>query len=181
MPESVLSERTLVRRRGPRVAARLKDYAKILTPSKDNNANPTHTASGSLIVRQGAKYRVLADKQGAPTKAGRFWERLTNNTLPPPPPALVAAPVRIGDREHLQMEGKQRLLRTYDPATNEFQYTRLGKQHYKRARLQYVVKVPSRHAGKRANGRNYTRDRFWSTSVPWPSRIIQTISARSGR
>ena len=139
---------------------------RFLRQAKDNNANPTHTASGSLIVRQGAKYKILADKQGAPTKAGKFWERLTNSTLPPPPPAPVAATVRIGDREYLQMEGIQRLLRTYDPATNEFQYTRLGKQHYKRARLQYVVKVPSRHAGKHANGRDYTREGFFPLDTP---------------
>ena len=140
---------------------------RFLRQAHDSNASPARTASGSLIVRQGAKYRVLVDKRGAPTKAGRYWERLTNSALPPPPPAPVAAPVRMGDREFLQnLEGKQRLLRTYDPATNEFKYTRLGKQHYKRARLQYVVKVPSRHAGKRANGRDYTREGFYPLDEP---------------
>ena len=113
---------------------------RFLRQAKDSNANATRTASGSLIVRQGAKYKVLANKQGVPTKAGRFWERLTGSALPPPPPAPEAAPVRRGNREYLQEMDKERLLRTYDPAKNEFKYSGLGLRHYRRVRLQYVVK-----------------------------------------
>jgi hypothetical protein len=166
MPRSVLSEIPPFVGGGSGCSV-IESMQRFLRQAKDSNANATRTASGSLIVRQGAKYKVLANKQGVPTKAGRFWERLTGSALPPPPPAPEAAPVRKGNREYLQeMGGKERLLRTYDPAKNEWKYTRAGLPYYRRVRLQYVVKVPSRHAGKRSNGRDYTRDGFYPLDTP---------------
>jgi hypothetical protein len=64
------------------------------------------------------------------------------------------------------VRGKERLLRTYDPVSNDWKYSRLGKQHYKTARMQYVVKVPSIHSGERSDNTAYTRQGFFPIDTP---------------
>jgi hypothetical protein len=137
-----------------------------LDSARGADIHPKRTASGSLIVRRGTSYRALVDASGRKTAAGKYWERLTGSTIPSEAEAPRGAPVRRKNKEFLQVRGKERLLRTYDPVTNDWKYSRLGKQHYKTARMQYVVKVPSVHSGQRSNRTAYTRQGFFPIDTP---------------
>ena len=116
-----------------------------LQSAQNNNTRPKRTASGSLILRGGTGYRTLVNTRGQRTPAGRAWEALTGSALPTEPYDAQQAPVRQGDRETIRVRGKERVVRTYDPATNDWRYSRLGRQYYAERRVQYVVKVPSIH------------------------------------
>ena len=137
-----------------------------LDSARAADIRPKRTASGSLIVRQGTKYRALVGPSGRKTAAGKYWERITGSTIPSEAEAPRGPPVRRENKEFLRVRGRERMLRTYDPATNDWKYTRLGKQHYKTERLQYVVKVPSVHSGRRSNGASYTRQGFFPIDTP---------------
>ena len=132
----------------------------------NTNIQPKRTSSGSLIVRQGTRYRALETSVGAKTKAGKYWERISGSLLPSEANDARSVPVRKENREFLRVKGKERLLRTYDPALNDWKYSRLGKQHYKTARMQYVVKVPSKHTGKRSNRAAYSREGYFPIDTP---------------
>jgi hypothetical protein len=147
-----------------------KTMQAFLDSARGADIRPKRTASGSLIVRQGTKYRALVGASGHKTAAGKYWERITGSTLPSEAEAPGGAPVRRTNKEFLQVRGKERLLRTYDPVSNDWKYSRLGKQHYKTARMQYVVKVPSIHSGERSDNTAYTRRAF--------SRLIRQSACR---
>ena len=111
-----------------------------LDNARGADARPKRTSSGSLIVRQGTKYRALVNAAGKKTAAGRYWEQITGNSLPSEAENPAGPPMRRENREFLRVRGKERLLRTYDAALNDFRYTRLGKQHYK-SRTSLVMDV----------------------------------------
>ena len=48
-----------------------------------------------------------------------------------------------GGQETLKLaSGKRRLLRRYNPVNNNWDFTTLGKRHYKKLKRKYVVHVP---------------------------------------
>ena len=53
------------------------------------------------------------------------------------------------------------MVRTFDPTQNDgqgiYKYTTLGKRFYAKKRTEYVVRVPARFEGQRANGQLYNR------------------------
>ena len=51
--------------------------------------------------------------------------------------------------------GKRAVTRRWDPASNEFKFTAIGKKYYSTLRRNYVVDVPIIIKGKRKNGTRY--------------------------
>ena len=70
------------------------------------------------------------------------------------------------------------MVRTYDPATNDWRYTRLGRRFYAERRVQYVVKVPSIHTGKRSNGNPYRREAFFPIADPIATPMVLSQAQR---
>ena len=101
---------------------------------------PTRTKSETLVLREGRKYRTLVGQAGQLTKYGREYEDLVPDArLPRVGYDPSQAPSRTGDVEYIRVGGKERMVRRYDPATNDWRYSRLGKQFYGSRRIQYVV------------------------------------------
>ena len=111
----------------------------------DQGARPRRTPAGALIVREGNKYRTLVDRDGGLTSAGTAWQNLTNTQLETSPFDTEQLPVRDGNIETILVRGERRATRSYDPVSNGWKYTRLGRRFYSRRQIQYVVRVPSIH------------------------------------
>ena len=91
---------------------------------------PKRTANDAVILRDGSRYRTLVNASGGRTAAGRKYEQLANVTLPAEGYDVAQAPVRQGNAETIRVRGKEKLVRRYDPASNDWVYTKLGRQFY---------------------------------------------------
>ena len=149
-----------------------------LEGARNNNVRPKRAASGNLILRDGRNYRTLVNTSGRLTPAGRAWQQLTGTALSAENYDENQLPVRTGNRETIRVRGKERLARTYDPATNDWRYSRLGRRFYSEARVQYVVKVPSVHTGKRSNGNPYRREAFFPIENPINTPMVLSQAQR---
>ena len=69
---------------------------------------------------------------------------------------LQQAARREGNTETIALRnGKRAVTRRWDPASNEFKFTAIGKKYYSTLRRNYVVDVPIIIKGKRKNGTRY--------------------------
>ena len=143
---------------------------------------PRRTASDSLILREGARYRILVDANGQRTAAGRRFEELAQTTLPAEGYDASQTPVRQGNAESIRVRGKEKVVRRYDPASNDWEYTKLGRQFYGARQVQWVVKVPATFSGTRSNGRPYTREGYFPVEAPvaLPMTLTQARPAHQG-
>ena len=127
---------------------------------------PKRTARDALILRQGTKYRILVDANGQRTAAGRKYEELAEATLPAEGYDASQNPVRQGNTESIRVRGKDKAVRKYNTATNDWVYTKLGRQFYSQRQVQWVVKVSATFSGTRSNGNPYTRQGFYPIETP---------------
>ena len=147
----------------------------------DNGAVPRQTASGALIVRSANRYRTLVNRDGQQTPAGARWETITNTTLPQEAFDTEQQPQRTGNTEYIRVRGQDRATRSYDPVSNKWKYTRLGLRFYRNRQVQWVVKVPSKHTGKRSNGQPYSRDAYFPVEAPIALRATLSQAQRDAR
>ena len=132
----------------------------------DRGVRPKRTANDALILRDGRKYRILVDANGQRTAAGRRYEQLANASLPAEGYDASQQPVRQGNAETIRVRGKERVVRRYDPASNDWLYTKLGRQFYSQRQVQWVVRLPATFSGTRSNGRPYTRQGYFPVEAP---------------
>ena len=149
-----------------------------LEQARTDGARPKRTASGALIVRSGTRYKTLVNNSGRTTPAGRAWQALGQDL---PDDYDFGQPYREGNVEYLKVRGKDRVLRSYDAAANNWAYTAQGKQYYRDMRMQWVVKVPSVHSGTRSNGRPYSRRAFFPLEAPLDLPMTLTQAQRDSR
>ena len=142
---------------------------------------PRRTANDALILRDGARYRILVDANGQRTAAGRRYEELAEAALPAEGYDAAQNPVRPGNAESIRVRGKDKVVRRYDPATNGWFYTKLGRQFYSRRQVQWVVKVPATFSGTRSNGRPYTRQGYFPVEAPVALPMTLTQAQRDQR
>ena len=93
------------------------------------NALPQTTKSGSLILKSGNKRHTLLNSQGERTALGSYYEQKTANELPVGGFDPTQAPYRGagGNTEYIRMRnGEERAVRRYDPAENDYRFTKLG-------------------------------------------------------
>ena len=138
-----------------------------LTTAKNEEIRPKRSASGAVILRRGTKYRTLVAPSGRLTEAGRYWESIAPDRLPTEGFDVGQTPTREGNIETIRVRGMEKTTRSYDPATNSWKYTRLGRDFYKKARVDYVVRVPSIHTGTRTNPQPCTAQLRRARDVAW--------------
>ena len=110
------------------------------------------TSAGAVIARNGARFQTLVDASGERTAAGRYFEQASAQDLPVGG-FTSQAPQRSGDTEYVMMRsGEQRATRRWDPTSQDYRFTALGKSYYSRLKRNYVVQVPVRVTGVRKNG-----------------------------
>lgn len=135
---------------------------EFVVPAVNNGIQPKETASGSLVLRSGRRYVTLVKADGTKTEAGGIYEQRSGQALPS---GGVFNPetraYREGNTEYIRdRAGKERVTRLWDPATNEYRFTALGRAYYSRKRSIYVVHVPVNIEGHRKNGSTYTLKTF---------------------
>ena len=120
------------------------------------NARPQSTKSGSVILKTGNKRHTLLNSQGERTALGSYYEQKSSDELPAGGFDPTQAPFREGNTEFIKMRsGVERAVRRYDPADNEYKFTKLGKSFYARLKRNYVVQIPVKVKGKRKDGSYY--------------------------
>ena len=120
------------------------------------NARPHSTKSGSVVITGGNKRHTLLNSQGERTALGEYYEQRSSNELPAGGFDPTQAPFREGNTEFIKMRtGEERAVRRYDPADNEYKFTKLGKSFYARLKRNYVVQIPVKVKGKRNDGSYY--------------------------
>ena len=117
---------------------------------------PRTTSAGAVIARNGARFQTLVDASGERTAAGRYFEQASAQDLPVGGFDTSQAPMRSGDTEYVTMRsGEQRATRRWDPTSQDYRFTALGKSYYARLKRNYVVQVPVRVIGTRKDGSQY--------------------------
>ena len=131
----------------------------------DAGKRPERSRAGNLQLRDGNR-RLLLSRPGKTTRAGKAYERISGGPLGREF-APAQQPVRRNNVEYLPIGGKDRVIRTWDAATNEWRYTALGKRYLnQRERVSYVAQAPALFKGKRSNGNTYERSGLWSIVNP---------------
>ena len=54
---------------------------KFITDAIEGNARPRKTPNDTILLKHGRNYKVLVNATGSLTKAGKEYERLTDNSL----------------------------------------------------------------------------------------------------
>ena len=117
------------------------------------NAKPQSTEGGSVILKSGNKRHTLLNSQGERTTLGEYYEQKSSDELPVGGFDPTQAPFREGNTEFIKMRnGEESAVRRYDPAENEYKFTKLGKSFYSRLKRNYVVQIPVMVKGKRKDG-----------------------------
>ena len=138
---------------------------EFVVPAVEVGIKPTETASGSLILRSGRRYVTLVKSDGTKTEAGDIYEQRSGQALPA---GGVYNPetraYREGDTEYIRdRAGKERVTRRWDPGSNDYRFTALGRSFYARKRSEYVAHVPILIQGRRKNGSTYTLRSYMPT------------------
>ena len=146
----------------------------------EQGTTPRKTPTESVILRDGQNYRVLVSATGNLTKAGKVYQERTGEELESYSYDPQQIPRRVGNVEMIKMRGggKEKVVRTFDPATGEFGYSQLGKRFYKDTRREYIVKIPAKFVGVRANGRPYERNGFFPQKDPVSVRMTWNRAQR---
>ena len=119
--------------------------------------NPKKRKTSEAIgVRHGKSTISMVDNAGKKTPAGLYWEQKAGAPPIPDGGFLQQAARREGNIETIVLrDGRRGVTRRWDPASNEFKFTALGKKYYATLRRNYVVDVPITIKGKRRNGTTY--------------------------
>ena len=141
---------------------------RFLEKAIEAQARPRKTANDSVVLRHGSNYKMLVNTSGSVTKAGKEYQRLKPDTeLEIFTYDPQQTPARTGNRETIKLRGgKERVVRVFDPTTDNFKYTSLGKRFFASKRTEYIVKVPAKFSGKRANGKSYSRQGLYPIHAP---------------
>ena len=115
------------------------------------------TTSDSMILKgPGGRFTMLTTPAGELTRAGRVYQDRVGEPLPSGGYDVNQTPRRVGNVEFIKTRGgKDRAVRRWDPGSDKFVYTALGRGFYSRRRSEYVVQVPVNIRGKRENGTTY--------------------------
>ena len=117
---------------------------------------PHTTSTGAVIARRGTRFQTLVDSVGQRTQAGIYYEQASSSNLPAGGFDYSQAPTRSGDTEYIRMRsGEQRSTRRWDPASQDYRFTDIGRSYYARLKRDYVVQVPVRITGERRDGSQY--------------------------
>ena len=141
------------------------------------NAKPQSTKGGSVILKSGNKRHTLLNSQGQRTALGEYWEQKTADELPLSGFDATQSPFREGNTEYIKMRnGEERAVRRYDPADNEYKFTKLGKSFYARLKRNYVPQIPVKVKGRRKDGSHYNVKSYMPISKMGVDRIEMPLN-----
>ena len=106
--------------------------------------------SEAIALKSGRSTIKLIGHDGKKTPAGEYFEQ--KEGAPPLPDGgfLQQTARREGNTETIELRnGKRAITRRWNPASNEYKFTALGKQYYSTLRRNYVVDVPVTIRGTR--------------------------------
>ena len=119
-----------------------------------NNAAVVEKANTTL--RSGKQFITLISKSGDLTTAGNYYQQKTGTTLDPTGYNLSQTPLREGNTEYVTLRsGKRVKTRIWDAVSGEYRFTKNGNEFYKQLRRNYVISIPVKIIGLRANGTTY--------------------------
>ena len=117
---------------------------------------PQNTKNGAVILKTAGRYHQLVGTSGVKTRLGEYYEQQSSDELPVGGFDPTQSPFREGNTESIRMRsGEERAVRRYDPAENEYVFTKLGKSFYARLKRNYVVQIPVKIKGKRKDGSSF--------------------------
>ena len=141
------------------------------------NAKPQNTTGGSVILKSGNKRHTLLNSQGERTTLGEYYEQQSSDELPVGGFDPTTAPFREGNTEFIRMRnGEERAVRRYDPADNEYKFTKLGKSFYARLKRNYIVQIPVKVKGKRKDGSHYNVKSYMPISKMGVDRVEMPLN-----
>ena len=117
----------------------------------------------------GRKRKLLVRQDGAATPAGEYWSQQTGAALPQGID-YAQEPTRIGPSDFIQVRGKRRRLRTWDPSANAFKYTQFGIKWAAERRVEVVVSIPVLIQGRNPN-----------SGATWSRRGLLPVEQIAGR
>ena len=144
---------------------------KVKRPSKvdvlvNRGGEQRASKSGSVLLKAGKQSITLVKANGQVTRAGKQFEQRGGTILSNSNSFANSKPYREGNTEYLNTTGgKKRILRRFDPASGDFEFSKLGLSYYSTMKRNYVVQVPITISGKRANGSTYTVQSFMTSAV----------------
>ena len=105
----------------------------------------------------GGKRAVLVKPDGTFTEEGNWWSAKTGEALPQGID-YQQKPTTEGPSQYIYAKGKKQRVRTWDPASNKFQYTKVGITWGANRRIEVVVEIPVTIKGTNAStGRQWER------------------------
>ena len=120
------------------------------------NVKLHNTKSGSVLLKSGNRRHTLVNTTGERTALGEYYEQKSSLELPVGGFDPTQSSYREGNTEYIKMRsGEERAVRRYDPADNEYKFTKLRKNFYSRLKRNYVVQIPVKVKGKRKDGSYY--------------------------
>ena len=113
-------------------------------------------SSEGLALIQGRSRVLMVANDGSKTRAGEYWEQATGSVLPAGG-FMQQVAQREGNKEYINLSnGKRGLVRRFDGASGDYEFTKLGKAYYKTIRRNYVAQVPVRVQGERRDKTRYS-------------------------
>ena len=120
------------------------------------NVKLHNTKSGPVLLKSGNRRHTLVSTTGERTALGEYYEQQSSNELPVGGFDPTQSSYREGNTEFIKMRsGEEPAVRRYDPADNEYKFTKLGKSFYSRLKRNYVVQIPVKVKGRRKDGSFY--------------------------
>ena len=122
-------------------------------------SNRTVLATGAG-ARGHNKYVVLADAAGNLTPAGEFYYEQTQESRPEAQFDRNQQLISRNGNDYIRTRsGREALVRSLRP-DGSTRVTKLGESFFKDRYVEYVVHVPTKIEGKRANGSTYTKEEW---------------------
>jgi len=104
-----------------------------------SGARLSEGARGTAL-RSGRSSVLLARANGELTAAGKHYEQSSGQKLEPSGFDIRQDPIRVGNTETvLNRAGKRIVTRTWNPATNDFVFTKAGHAFYRQIRRNYSL------------------------------------------
>jgi len=131
-----------------------------------NGAEPRVPRSGlGLILPYARERKVLVNKAGTLTPAGKYYYETTNQT-PPGRFDFQQQPQRAGRSLMIRLlDGSTKAVSRFDAVSREFKPTALGRAFYSRRTDKFTVLFPANIDITRTNGSVFTREGDWMPST----------------
>ena len=106
---------------------------------------PTASSRGGTLrlPLDNGKHKALADSSGKLTPAGEFYYERSGAERPRGPFDPTQQLIQRKNKDYIQVYGGAlRLVRTYNPQTGKYTFTKMGERFFADRHVRYDVKIP---------------------------------------